>query len=97
MRCFCAALSVGSWPEGNYSRGDSQTLGAFRHAIDLPNEKCGRKNPRVGDRVQITYGPFAGHSGLCTQISRQQFGVLLLNMFKAQRQVRLRRDGVELV
>jgi hypothetical protein len=37
-----------------------------------------------------------GHSGLCTQVSRQQVGVLLL-MFKAQRQVKLRRDAVELV
>jgi len=50
---------------------------------------------KVDDRVQITYGPFAGHSGLCTQISRQQIGVLLL-MFKAHRQVRLQRDAVEL-
>jgi hypothetical protein len=33
---------------------------------------------------------------IITQISRQQIGVLLL-MFKAQRQVRLRRDAVELV
>jgi hypothetical protein len=46
--------------------------------------------------VQITYGPFVGHSGLCTLISRQQVSVLLL-MFKVQRQVRLRRDVVELV
>jgi hypothetical protein len=37
-----------------------------------------------------------GHSGLCTQVSRQQIGVLLL-MFKAQRQVRLGCDAVELV
>jgi transcription antitermination factor NusG len=65
-------------------------------AIDLPNEKRGRKNPRIGDRVQIVCGPFAGQSGFCTQVSRQQVGVLLL-MFKAQRQVRLRRDAVELV
>jgi len=65
-------------------------------AIELPNAKRGRKNPKVGDRVRIVLGPFAGHSGLCTQISRQQVGVLLL-MFKAHRQVRLRRDAVELV
>jgi len=64
-------------------------------AIDLPNEKRGRKNPRVGDRVRIVSGPFVGHSGLCTQVSRQQIGVLLL-MFKAQRQVQLHRDAVEL-
>jgi transcription antitermination factor NusG len=64
-------------------------------AIDLPNEKRGRKNPRIGDRVQIVSCPFVGHSGLCTQLSRQQIGVLLL-MFKAQRQVRLRRDAAEL-
>jgi transcription antitermination factor NusG len=56
-------------------------------AIHLPNEKRRRKNPRIGDRVQIICGPFAGQSGLCTQASRQQVGVLLL-MFKAQRQVR---------
>jgi transcription antitermination factor NusG len=46
--------------------------------------------------VRIISGPFAGHSGPCTQVSRQQVGVFLL-MFKAQRQVRLRRDAVELV
>jgi hypothetical protein len=39
-------------------------------------------------------GPFVGHSGLCTQVSRQQIGVLLL-MFKAQRQMRLPRTAVE--
>jgi transcription antitermination factor NusG len=65
-------------------------------AIDLPNARRGWKNPRIGDRVQIVSGPFVGHSGLCTQVSCQQIGVLLL-MFKAQRQVRLRRDAVELV
>jgi transcription antitermination factor NusG len=65
-------------------------------AIDLPNEKRGRKNPRIGDRVKIVCGPFVGQSGLCTQVSRQLIGVLLL-MFKAQRQVRLRRDAVELI
>ncbi len=65
-------------------------------AIDLPNEKRGRKNPRIGDRAQIVSGPFIGQSGLCTQMSRQQVGVLLL-MFKAQRQVRLRRDAIKLV
>jgi transcription antitermination factor NusG len=64
-------------------------------AIDLPNTKRGRKNPRIGDRLRIVSGPFVGHSGLCTQVSRQQVGVLLL-MFKAQRQVRLMRDAVEL-
>jgi transcription antitermination factor NusG len=65
-------------------------------AIDLPDEKRGRKNPRVGDQVRIVLGPIAGHSGLCTQISRQRVGVLLL-MFKAHRQVRLHRDAVEMV
>ncbi len=65
-------------------------------AIDPPEEKRRRKNPRIGDRVRITSGPFVGHSGLCTQLSRQKVGVLLL-MFKAQRQVRLRRDVVELI
>ena len=65
-------------------------------AIDLPNAKRGRKNPRIGDRLRIVSGPFVGHSGLCTQVSRQQIGVPLL-MFKAQRQVRLRRDAVEVV
>jgi transcription antitermination factor NusG len=65
-------------------------------AIDLPNEKRGRRIPRIGHRVQIVCGPFAGQSGLCTQVSRQQIGVLLL-MFKAQRQVRLCRGAVELV
>ncbi len=63
-------------------------------AIDLPNAI--RKNPRVGDKVKIIHGPFAGQSGLCTQVSSQQVGVLLL-MFKAQRQVRLRREAVALV
>jgi transcription antitermination factor NusG len=59
-------------------------------------QRRGRKNPRIGDRLRIVSGPFVGHSGLCTQVSRQQVGVLLL-MFKAQRQVRLKRDAVELV
>jgi transcription antitermination factor NusG len=49
----------------------------------------------VGSRVQVVSGPFVGHSGMCTQVSRQQVGVLML-MFKAQRQVRLRRDAIEL-
>jgi transcription antitermination factor NusG len=62
-------------------------------AIDLPKAR-GPRAPRIGDRVRIAFGPFAGHSGLCTQISRGHVGVLLL-MFKAQRQIRLRRDAVE--
>jgi transcription antitermination factor NusG len=62
-------------------------------AIELPNAKRGRRNPRI--RVQIVSGPFTAQSGLCTEISRQQVGVLLL-MFKAHRQVRLRRDAAEL-
>jgi hypothetical protein len=41
-------------------------------------------------------GPLVGHSGLCTNVSHQQIGVILL-MFKAQRQVRQHRDVVELV
>jgi len=65
-------------------------------AIDLPNVKRGRKNPRIGDRLRIVSGPFVGHSGICTQVSRQQVVVQLL-MFKAHRQVRLRLDAVELV
>jgi hypothetical protein len=51
-------------------------------AIDPPNEKA-RKVPRIGDRVQTVCGPFAGHAGFCTQVSRQQIAVLLL-MLKAQ-------------
>jgi transcription antitermination factor NusG len=50
---------------------------------------------RWRDRVQVVSGPFVGHSGLCTQVSRQQVGVLLL-IFKARRRVWLRRDAVEL-
>ena len=57
--------------------------------------KRGPRAPRIGDRVQIVFGPFAGHSGVCTKVSRQQVGVLL--MIKAQRQVRLSRDAVELI
>jgi transcription antitermination factor NusG len=57
-------------------------------------QRRGRKNPRIGDRLRIVSGPFVGHSGLCTQVSRQQIGVLLL-MFKAQRQMRLPRTAVE--
>ena len=64
-------------------------------AIGLPNAKRGRKNPRIGDRLRIVSGPFVGHSGPCTQVSRQQVGVLLL-ILKAQRQVRLTREAVEL-
>ena len=65
-------------------------------AIDLPANDKRRKVPRIGDQLRVVSGPFVGHSGLCTQVSRQQVGVLLL-MFKAQRQVRLRRDAAELV
>ena len=50
----------------------------------------------AGHRLRITFGPFVGQPGVCTQVSRQQVGVLLL-MFKAERQVKLRRDAVELV
>jgi transcription antitermination factor NusG len=45
--------------------------------------------------VKVVSGPFIGHSGVCTNISRGQVGVLLL-MFKAQRQVKLHRDAVAL-
>jgi transcription antitermination factor NusG len=65
-------------------------------AIDLPANDRRRKVPRIGDRLRVVSGPFVSQSGLCTQVSRQQVGVLLL-MFKAQRQVQLRRDAVELV
>ena len=65
-------------------------------AIDFREETRRRKNPRIGDRIQIVSGPFVGHSGLCTQVSRQQIGVLLL-IFKAQRQLRLRLDAAELI
>jgi transcription antitermination factor NusG len=65
-------------------------------AIDLPNAKRGRKNPRIGDRVRIVSGPFTGLFGLCTQVSAKQIGVLV-PMFKAHRQVKLNRDAVELV
>ena len=80
------------------ARGGDDALRARERdgAIDLPNEKRGRKNPRIGDRLRVVSGPFVGFSGLCAEVSRQQVGVLLL-MFKAQRQVRLRRDAVELV
>jgi transcription antitermination factor NusG len=91
---------VRSWGHDEPTRVPDEVIDALRArkrdgAIDLPNAKRGRKNPRIGDRVQIVSGPFVGHSGLCTQVSRQQVGVLLL-MFKAQRQVRLRPDAVEL-
>jgi transcription antitermination factor NusG len=65
-------------------------------AIDLPANDKRRKVPRIGDRLRVVSGPFVGQSGLCTQVSRQQVAVLLL-MFKAQRQVRLGRDAIELV
>jgi hypothetical protein len=58
--------------------------------------KRGPRSPRIGDRLQIVFGSFAGHSSVCTKVSRQQVGVLVL-MFKAQRQVRLSRDAVELI
>jgi hypothetical protein len=58
-------------------------------AIDLPT-KHGQKNPRIGDRVARR--SFRAR----TQVSRPPIGVLLL-MFKAQRQVRLRRDAIELI
>jgi transcription antitermination factor NusG len=64
-------------------------------AIDLPTRR-GPQAPKIGDRVKIVFGLFAGHSGVFTKVSRQQVGVLLL-MFKAQRQVRLQRGAVELV
>jgi transcriptional antiterminator RfaH len=92
---------VRSWGHDEPTHVPDEVIDALRArerdgAIDLPNGKHARKNPRVGDRLRVTSGPFVGFSGLCTQVSRQQVGVLLL-MFKAQRQVRLRRDAVELV
>jgi hypothetical protein len=54
--------------------------------IVLPTRR-GPRAPKIGNRVHIAFGPFAAHSGLCTQISRGHVGVLLL-MFKAQRQIK---------
>jgi transcription antitermination factor NusG len=43
--------------------------------IDLPNRKARtEKNPRIGNRMRIVFGLFAGHSGFCTQVSRQHVG-----------------------
>jgi transcription antitermination factor NusG len=91
---------VRSWGHDEPTHVPDEVIDALRKrerdgAIDLPNAKRVRKNPRIGDRLRVISGPFVGFSGLCTQVSRQQVGVLLL-MFKAQRQVRLRRDSVEL-
>jgi transcription antitermination factor NusG len=58
-------------------------------------KKGGPRAPRVGDRLPIAFGPFAGHSGLCTQVTRQRVAVPVL-MFKAERQIKLRRDAIEL-
>ena len=62
-------------------------------AIDLPNP--GRRTLRIGDRVRISLGVFAGRSGLCVQASNRYVSVILL-MLGAQRQVKLSRDAVEL-
>jgi transcription antitermination factor NusG len=64
-------------------------------AIDLPTRR-GPRAPKIGDRVKIVFGLFAGHSGVCTKVSRQQIGVLVL-MLGAQREVQLRRDAIELL
>jgi transcription antitermination factor NusG len=73
---------VRSWGHDEPTHVPDEVIDALRArerdgAIDLPNAKRGRKNPRIGDRLRIVSGPFAGHSGLCTQVSRQQVGVLL--------------------
>lgn len=52
--------------------------------------------PRIGDRVRIVFGLYAGHSGLCVQVTSRYVYVLLL-MLGAERQIRLKRDAVELV
>jgi hypothetical protein len=67
-----------------------------RKAPSTCQTKARTETPGSATGCGISSGPFAGHSGPCTQVSRQQVGVFLL-MFKAQRQVRLRRDAVELV
>jgi transcription antitermination factor NusG len=64
-------------------------------AIDLPTKR-GPRAPKIGDRVKTVFGPFAGHSGICTKVSRQQIVVLVL-MLGSQRQITLRRDMVESV
>jgi transcriptional antiterminator RfaH len=62
-------------------------------ALDLP--KRGPRAPRVGDRVRVALGPFVGHTGVVASMSRGQVTVLLF-MLGTQRQVRLRRDMVDM-
>jgi transcription antitermination factor NusG len=92
---------VRSWGHDEPTHVPDEVIDALRArerdgAIDLPNHRRGPRGPRIGDRLRVVSGPFVGFSGICTQVSRQQVGVLLL-MFKAQRQVRLRRGPIELV
>jgi transcription antitermination factor NusG len=46
-------------------------------ALDPPGGPR-RRTIRIGDRVRVNAGSFVGHSGLCTEPSRRQVGVLLL-------------------
>lgn len=62
-------------------------------AIDLP--KRGPRSPRTGDRVRVALGPFIGQTGVVASASRGQVTVLLF-VLASQRQVRLRKDMVEI-
>jgi transcription antitermination factor NusG len=44
-------------------------------AIDLPTKR-GPRAPKIGDRVKIAFGLFAGHSGVCTKVSRRRSACL---------------------
>jgi transcription antitermination factor NusG len=65
-------------------------------AIDPPEEKSSRRLPKVGDRLQVVHGPFAGHSGLCAAVSGRRVDVLLL-IFKTARRVEIERSAVRIV
>jgi transcription antitermination factor NusG len=62
-------------------------------ALDPP--KRSPRAPKVGDRVRVNVGPFIGQSGVVATTSRGQVTVLLF-VLGSQRQVRLRRDMVDM-
>jgi transcription antitermination factor NusG len=63
-------------------------------ALDPPASKS-KRALRIGDRVQVVTGPFAGRFGVCAQVARQDV-VVLLFVFGAQRQLRLKYGAIEI-
>jgi transcription antitermination factor NusG len=64
-------------------------------AIDPPQREDA-KALKIGDRVQVVSGVFAGHSGLCARVESKHVEVLLF-ILGSQRRVQLRRHAVRAV